>query len=199
MSASGTKRASILTRVPTEEQVDGTSLRDQVRMCQALIEARGWEFTGKVYEDAGVSGTVENRPALTAALHDAAQGNYDVLVALNLTRLSRKQWISAKAIDDLSNLDVAFVSVQESFIDTTTSAGRGMAGVFSSFAQMHRDSIVEKTARGQRSKGENGGWPGGHPPFGWRLEGFKRTAHPVPDEREREVLPRRTGSWSPSA
>lgn len=188
MSATKTKRASILTRVSTEDQVDGTSLADQVRLCQSLIEARGWSFTGKVYEDAGVSGTVENRPALTEALRDAAGGEFEVLVALNLSRLSRKQWISAKAIDDLAELDVAFVSVQESFIDTTTGAGRAMAGVFSSFAQMDRDSIVEKTARGQRAKGHAGLWPGGHPPFGWRLEGHKRDARPVPDEREREVL-----------
>lgn len=187
MSAT-TKRAVILTRVSTEDQVDGTSLGDQVRLCEALIEARGWSFTGKIYEDAGVSGTVENRPALTEALRDAARGEYDVLVALNLSRLARKLHISAKVIDDLAELDVAFVSVQEAFIDTSTSAGRGLAGVFSSFAQMDRDSIVEKTARGQRAKGQAGQWPGGHPPFGWRLEGFKRTAHPVPDEREREVL-----------
>lgn len=185
---SNTKRAVILTRVSTDDQVDGTSLSDQVRLSAALIEARGWSFTGKVYEDAGVSGTVENRPALTEALRDAARGEFDVLVALNLSRLARKLHISAKVIDDLAELDVAFVSVQEAFIDTSTSAGRGLAGVFSSFAQMDRDSIVEKTARGQRAKGQAGLWPGGHPPFGWRLEGFKRTAQPVPDEREREVL-----------
>lgn len=182
------KRAAILTRVSTEEQVDGTSLGDQARLCQSLIESRGWEFTGKVYEDAGISGTVENRPALTEALRDAARGEFDVLVALNLSRLARKLYISAKVIDDLAELDVAFVSVQEAFIDTSSSAGRGVAGMFSSIAQMDRDSIVEKTARGQRAKGHAGLWPGGHPPFGWRLEGFKRTAHPVPDEREREVL-----------
>lgn len=183
-----TKRASVIIRVSTEDQVDGTSLADQERLCLALIEARGWKFTGKVYADRGVSGTDENRPGLTEALKDAAKGNYDVLVALNMTRLSRKLHISAKVIDDLANLDVAFVSVQEAFIDTSTSAGRGLAGVFSSFAQMDRDAIVEKTARGQRAKGEAGLWPGGHPPFGWRLEGHKRTAHPVRDERERRVL-----------
>ncbi|WP_210422814.1 recombinase family protein [Cryobacterium sp. BB307] len=188
MSAAKPKRAVILTRVSTEEQVDGTSLGDQERLCRSLIESRGWEFTGRIYEDAGVSGTVENRPALTEAMRDAAKGEFDALVALNLSRLSRKQWISTKAIEDLNDLDVAFVSVQEAFIDTSTSAGRGMAGIFSSFAQMDRDSLVEKTARGQRAKGEAGLWPGGHPPFGWRLEGFKRTARPVPDDREREVL-----------
>ncbi len=182
------KRASILIRVSTEDQVDGTSLADQERLCRSLIEARGWGFTGRVYADEGVSGTVENRPALTEALRDAAKGEFEVLVALNMTRLSRKLHISAKVIDDLAELDVAFVSVQESFIDTTTSAGRAMAGVFSSFAQMDRDAIVEKTARGQRAKGEAGLWPGGHPPFGWRLEGHKRTAQPMPDERERQVL-----------
>lgn len=182
------KRASVLIRVSTEDQVDGTSLADQERLCRSLIEARGWDFTGRVYADEGVSGTVEDRPALTEALRDAAKGEFEVLVALNMTRLSRKLHISAKVIDDLAELDVAFVSVQESFIDTTTSAGRAMAGVFSSFAQMDRDSIVEKTARGQRAKGEAGLWPGGHPPFGWRLDGHKRTAQPVPDERERQVL-----------
>ncbi|MTE22664.1 hypothetical protein GJQ66_00205 [Microbacterium sp. ZXX196] len=188
MSTSTRKRAAILTRVSTEDQVDGTSLGDQERLCLSLIESRGWEFTGKVYEDAGVSGTVENRPALAEALRDAAKNEYDVLVALNLTRLARKIHISAKVIDDLAELDVAFASVQESFIDTTTSAGRAMAGVFSSFAQLDRDAIVEKTVRGQRSKGERGEWPGGKPPFGWRLEGHKGTARPVPDERERHIL-----------
>lgn len=62
MNATKTKRAVILTRVSTEDQVDGTSLADQERLCRSLIEARDWEFTDAVYEDAGVSGTVENRP-----------------------------------------------------------------------------------------------------------------------------------------
>lgn len=62
------KRASVLIRVSTEDQVDGTSLTDQERLCRSLIEARGWHFTGRVYAHEGVSGTVENRPALTEAL-----------------------------------------------------------------------------------------------------------------------------------
>ena len=40
----------------------------------------------------------------------------------------------------------------------------------------------------QRAKALRGEWPGGTPPFGYRLEGAGRDATPVPDDRERAVI-----------
>jgi hypothetical protein len=84
-------------------------------------------------------------------------------------------------------MGVDLVLVKEQ-IDMSTPQGKMMRTVMAGFAEMERDTIVARTAAGQRAKGRAGGWAGSKPPFGWKLEGLKRDARPVPDDREREVL-----------
>lgn len=84
-------------------------------------------------------------------------------------------------------MGVDLVVVKEQ-IDMSTPAGRDMRTMLAGFAEFERDTIVARTAAGQRAKGRAGGWAGSKPPFGWRLDGLKKDAQPVPDEREREVL-----------
>ena len=55
------------------------------------------------------------------------------------------------------------------------------------WAQEERRKIRERTVRGQRARGHQGYWPGGTPPYGWRLEGHK-PARPVRDEAEHETF-----------
>ncbi|MEJ1092180.1 recombinase family protein [Microbacterium istanbulense] len=191
MNAAERKRAAILTRVSTEDQAaEGkTSLEDQVRTCTEFIDSRGWDFTGEVYEDV-MSGTtpIKQRPALLRALRDAEAGSYDVLVVLNLSRLSRKLAISASVADALADSGVGVASAQESMIDTSTPSGRFVFQQFCAIAELDRESILIKTVAGQRALARQNRLPGGEPPYGYRREGSKRDSQVVPDEAEREVL-----------
>lgn len=191
MTAPKRKRAAILTRVSTEDQAaEGkTSLEEQVRTCTEFIDSRGWDFTGEVYEDV-MSGTtpIKQRPALLRALGDADSGVYDVLVVLNLSRLSRKLAISASVADALAESGVGVASAQESMIDTSTPSGRFVFQQFCAIAELDRESILIKTVAGQRALARQNRLPGGEPPYGYRREGLKRDSRVVPDEAERAIL-----------
>ncbi len=178
--------AAIYLRVSTADQIDNTSIAEQRRTCIVEIERRGWTFAGE-YLDAGLSGTRADRPDWQRMLADAKAHKFDALVVLNISRFSRISHHAIEQSQHLLELGVSLVSIQENF-DLTTPAGRAMFGMSAIFAQLDREQIVAKTVAGQRAKGRAGLWPGGQPPFGWRLEGTKRDARPMPDLREREVI-----------
>ena len=181
-----TKRAVYYARVSTTEQISGTSLNDQARVCEATIAARGWELTDK-FVDEGLSGTDASRPEWSRLLAGANNRDFDVVVVSKLDRFSRKASDAIRETDRLDELGVALVVVKEN-IDMSTSAGRMMRTMLAGIAELERDTIVSRTTAGQRAKALEGRWPGGKPAFGWRLDGFKKTAHAVPDERERQIL-----------
>lgn len=180
------KRAAYYARVSTDLQVDNTSLPEQREICEATIKARGWELVD-AYVDEGLSGTDANRPEWRRMLQDARDGKVDAVVVAKLDRFARKAGDAIRETDRLSDMGVDLVVVKEQ-IDMSTPAGRAMRTMLAGFAEFERDTIVARTAAGQRAKGRAGGWAGSKPPFGWRLEGLKKDARPVPDEREREVL-----------
>lgn len=185
MNASKT-RAAYYARVSTDLQVDNTSLPEQREICEAMIKSRGWELVG-AYVDEGLSGTDANRPAWRQMLADARDGKVDAVVVAKLDRFARKAGDAIRETDRLADMGVDLVVVKEQ-IDMSTPAGRAMRTMLAGFAEFERDTIVARTAAGQRAKGRAGGWAGSKPPFGWRLEGLKKSARPVPDDREREVL-----------
>lgn len=185
-----TKRAAYYARVSTDLQIDNTSLPEQREICEAAIKVRGWELVG-AYVDEGLSGTDANRPQWRKMLQDARDGKIDAIVVSKLDRFARKAGDAIRETDRFAEMGVDLVLVKEQ-IDMSTPQGKMMRTVMAGFAEMERDTIVARTAAGQRAKGRAGGWAGSKPPFGWKRDSTKannnRSALPVPDEREREVL-----------
>lgn len=182
-----TIRAAVYARVSTEEQVDGTSLDEQVRLCREEAHRRGWEVVTE-YIDAGISGTDRNRPRWRAMLAAAQQRQIDAVIVLKLDRFARRAADILTETDRFIELGVGFVVVDQA-IDMSTPAGRMMRTVLSGVAEMERDLIVGRTVAGQRAKAKNGGRPGGEPPFGWRIEGKNtKESKVVPNEDERAIL-----------
>ncbi len=181
-----TIRAAIYARVSTTSQVDGTSLDEQQALCKDTILAKGWEVGG-VYVDEGLSGTSRERPEWSRMLADCKSGDLQAVVVAKLDRFARKAADAITETDRFSELGVTLVVVKEQ-IDMSTPGGRMMRTMLAGVAEMERDMIVERTVSGQRAKAQNGTWPGGTPPYGWKLQGKGRTAEPVPDLEEREVI-----------
>src|SRR5947208_4761338 len=59
-------------------------------MCRARIEQQGWQYL-HTYTDRARSGASALRPAYQSLLEDARQGQFDIVVAEALDRLSRDQ------------------------------------------------------------------------------------------------------------
>lgn len=105
------------------------------------------------------SGALDGRPELTKLLDYVRAG--DTLVVWKLDRLGRSLKHLVAQMTLLEEREIGFRSLTEG-IDTTTSAGRLVFGIFGSLAQFERDLIAERTKAGlaaARARGRSGGAP----------------------------------------
>lgn len=159
------KRVAIYIRVSTQEQAkEGYSIAAQRDKLLAFSMARDW-LVNDIYIDDGYTGTNLERPALKRLLSDIK--NTDVILVYKLDRLSRSQRDVLYLVEErfLENA-VDFVSLLESF-DTTTPFGRAMLGILAVFAQLERDTILERSKLGKERRAKDGKWRGGPVPLGY--------------------------------
>ncbi len=115
----------------------------------------------RIYQDS-TSGKNEDRPGLQNCLKALQKGN--TLVVWKLDRLGRDLKHLVTVIDDLRKRDIGFkvLAGQGAQIDTTTSNGRLVFGMFASIAEFERELIIERTQAGlesARARGRVGGRP----------------------------------------
>lgn len=112
-----------------------------------------------LYEDQA-SGKRDDRPGLGACLKALREG--DTLIAWKLDRLGRDLRHLLTIVQDLQDRGVAFkvLAGHGASIDTTTSNGRLIFGIFAALAEYERELISERTRAGlksARARGRNGG------------------------------------------
>lgn len=159
------KKVAIYIRVSTQEQAkEGYSIAAQKDKLLSYCKAKNWTINS-VYVDDGYTGTNLERPALKKLLENINQT--DIVLVYKLDRLSRSQKDVLFLVEDqfLKN-DVDFVSLLESF-DTTTAFGRAMVGILAVFAQLERDTIIERSKLGKERRAKEGKWRGGPVPLGY--------------------------------
>jgi DNA invertase Pin-like site-specific DNA recombinase len=113
----------------------------------------------KTFSDLGVSGTKTSRPELDRLLDYVREG--DTLVVWRLDRLGRNSRHVLEVIDLLTERGVGFRSLTEG-LDTTGPMGRAMLTILAAFAQLERDTMIERTRAGlaaAREQGRTGGRP----------------------------------------
>src|SRR5260370_41079957 len=93
-------RAVLYARYSSDLQREA-SIEDQIRLCRRRIEHEGWEYL-HAYTDRAMSGASALRPAYQSLLEDARHGQFDVVVAEALDRLSRYQETGAGPFKRLS-------------------------------------------------------------------------------------------------
>jgi DNA invertase Pin-like site-specific DNA recombinase len=129
-------------RVSTEEQRTD-SQRDQLTQAGCTL----------VFSDDGVSGSLASRPQFDRCLEQLERG--DTLVVVRLDRLGRSMSHLVATVEELAERGVGFRSLSEA-IDTTTSTGRLVLGIFASLAQFERDLIRERTRAALAAKKRRG-------------------------------------------
>jgi DNA invertase Pin-like site-specific DNA recombinase len=108
---------------------------------------------GKIYQDAGISGTVAARPGLDRAF--AALGKGDTLVVWRLDRLGRSLGHLIQTIGQLEKRSVHFRSLTET-IDTSSSGGRLVFHLMGAMAEFEHALISERTRAGMKVARSNG-------------------------------------------
>lgn len=148
-------KAILYVRVSTEEQTHGYSLEGQREKCLKKAEEMG-ATDSVVFEDAGVSGEVLNRPALMDAISLlSADKGYKLFICTDPDRLSRQ----------LGNL-IAFTEQIEKhaqlvFTDFTrenTAEGQLFYSIRGAVAEFEKEMIKRRTVAGKIRKARAGGW-----------------------------------------
>ena len=130
---------------------------------ERLAEQRGWQVVN-VYTDR-ISGAKERRPALEQLINDATRGKFDVVMVWRFDRLSRSLIHFLQTVEELRELNVDFVSHEQSF-DTTTPMGRFCLTMFGALAELERAVIRDRVIAGleyARTRGTKSGKPIGRP------------------------------------
>ncbi len=159
MNAEGYTRVSLF-----DQAVEGFSLDSQADAIRAYVQAKSWTLL-RIYTDAGLSGTRSDRPALESLLDDARQGRVDVVVVYAVDRFFRNLQELLKTLNELQQLNVAFISISEN-IDFTSPWGKLALAVLGTLAEIYIDKLSDDTRRGKRQRARDGYW-NGSPPFGY--------------------------------
>jgi DNA invertase Pin-like site-specific DNA recombinase len=114
---------------------------------------------GNIYQDEA-SGKCDDRPGLKACLKALRTG--DILYIWKLDRLGRDLKHLVTTVRDLSERGVGLTVLtgQGANIDTTTSSGKLIFGIFAALAEFEGDLIRERTMAGlaaARARGHTGG------------------------------------------
>ena len=153
----------------------GESIGNQVELCREYIRAHyGYADadTAAVFEDEGFSGGNLNRPGYQRMMKAAYAGGFRAIVVYRLDRISRNISDFSALIEELSRLDVDFVSIREQF-DTGSPMGRAMMYISSVFSQLERETIAERIRDNMRELAKTGRWLGGATPTGYASESVR--------------------------
>jgi DNA invertase Pin-like site-specific DNA recombinase len=148
-------RCALYARVSTNDQ----TCENQLRELRLYVQARGWSAVE--YIDQGVSGAKDRRPALDQLAADVRRHKVQSVVCWRLDRLGRNLRHLVLLLDEWQTRGVAFVTLGEG-IDTSTPAGRLVAGVLASIAEFERARMQERIHAGlarARAQGKRLGRP----------------------------------------
>ena len=175
----------------------GESIGNQVELCREYVRNFFGEDDAEacvVFEDEGFSGGNLNRPAFRSMMEDVRKHRFKAIVVYRLDRISRNISDFTGLIDELTKLEVAFVSIREQF-DTSTPMGRAMMFIISVFSQLERETIAERIRDNMHELAKTGRWLGGNSPTGFKSEAVSKVTVdgktrksfnlvPIPEEAE---------------
>ena len=175
----------------------GESIGNQVELCKEYVRNMfGEEYVDRcvVFEDEGFSGGNLQRPDFKRMMEEVRKRKFKAIVVYRLDRISRNISDFTGLIDELTKLDVSFVSIKEQF-DTSTPMGRAMMFIISVFSQLERETIAERIRDNMHELAKTGRWLGGNTPTGFKsgsvskitIDGKERKSYkliPIPEEIE---------------
>lgn len=107
----------------------------------------------RVFRDQGISGAKAERPGLKTCLDHLREG--DVLTVWKLDRLGRNTQHVLAVVDQLTSRGIGFRSITEG-LHTEGAMGKAMLTIMAAFAQLERDTMIERTRAGLAAAAANG-------------------------------------------
>jgi DNA invertase Pin-like site-specific DNA recombinase len=138
------KRAVLYLRVSKNEQ----TIENQRIELERVAAAKGWRVIA-IFKDEGISGAFgrEVRAQYDTMLKQGVQAKFDVVLAWDVSRLSRSLVDLVTTLDELHACGIDLYLHQQA-IDTTTPAGKAMFQMCGVFAEFERGILSERVKAG---------------------------------------------------
>ena len=146
-------RVSIYARYSSDLQ-RAASIEDQLLVCTERVVREKWTVAA-TYTDRGISGASQLRPGYQELLEGARKGEFDIVLAEALDRISRDQEHVASFFKLMSFLGIRIVTLAEGEI---SELHVGLKGTMNA---LFLKDLAEKTRRGLRGRVEQGRSGGG--------------------------------------
>ena len=159
MNNSLQKKGVIYCRVSSLEQIDGTSLESQERLCKEYALKHDI-FVDKdhIFIEKGESAKTANRTEFqkVLALCCSKKSKIDYFIVYKIDRFARNQNDHAITTTMLKKYGTSLRSVTEPINDTTT--GKMMEGIISVFAEFDNNVRTERSRNGMAERLKQGVW-----------------------------------------
>ena len=153
-------RVALYARYSSDNQRDA-SIEDQLRLCRDYAARQNWTIV-ETYADRAVSGATLLRAGIQALVADAQHGQFDVVLAEALDRISRDQEDVAAVFKRLRFASVTIVTLAEGDI---CELHVGLKGTMNA---LFLKDLAAKTHRGIRGRVAKGKYSGGNC-YGYRV------------------------------
>ena len=146
------KRAVLYLRVSKHDQ----TIENQRIELERVAKAKGWKVIA-TFKDEGMSGAFgrEVRAQYDSMLKQGVQAKFDVVLAWDVSRLSRSLVDLVTTLDELHACGIDLYLHQQA-IDTTTPAGKAMFQMCGVFAEFERGILSERVKAGLNRAREEG-------------------------------------------
>ena len=146
------KRAVLYLRVSKHDQ----TIENQRIELERVAKAKGWKVIA-TFQDEGMSGAFgrEVRAQYDSMLKQGVQAKFDVVLAWDVSRLSRSLVDLVTTLDELHACGIDLYLHQQA-IDTTTPAGKAMFQMCGVFAEFERGILSERVKAGLNRAREEG-------------------------------------------
>ena len=140
------KRVALYARVSTVSQTTENQLLELRQTASRMGYTIVTEFV-----DNGISGAKGrcDRPALDQMLKQATQRRFDMILCWDISRLGRSLQNLVEILTDLQSMKIDLFFQQQG-LDTSTSSGRMIFGIFGALAEYERELIRERVIAGQQ-------------------------------------------------
>ena len=183
------KNCAIYTRVSTDNQAEKefSSCEAQEQKIRSFIASQADWQVFKIYNDAGFSGAILQRPALQELLADLKKEKIDVVLVYKIDRLTRSPKDFYQLIEFFEQAKIDFISITERF-DTSTPAGRLLRNIMLTFSQFERELTSERTRDKMLERARKGLCNGGFTPYGYSRQDKKLVVNPKEAEEIKSIF-----------
>jgi site-specific DNA recombinase len=137
-------KAAIYARYSTENQREA-SITDQIRVCERTAASQNLNVSARFFDE-GISGGTSSRPGYQALLQAARTGEFDVIIAEDLSRVWRNRAEAGARSAELEDLGIHLLT--PSGIDTRRDGYGLILAIQTALAEYQRKEISYRTRRG---------------------------------------------------